>query len=417
MSTRLLAPLIAILVALWAAPLEAQLPLTPRALGTGDAYLGIARGQEALWTNPANLALSGNPSWSLTLGHVAVGGTAVGPDLQEVVEVMLLDDRNDDRRQDLLSAVGGDGMALNWGASVPVASLQIGRFALGLSAHATARQNLDRDILELLVTEWDDERTDHVWHNTSGSHAAHLALSTAYARTFGPVAVGATVRYLQGFGQSQYGVTDLRYEESSSHRIEVDFLETSADRARGFSLDLGAAMEPLPNLAVGAVLGNAIGTLAWDDGYVRDVTLTENDFRHHWEDIVRRFAEEERSAAGPGDARLGRDLRLPTTLSLGGGYVPWNGGRLGASFRTTLRNGELGGPWTTSAGIGIQQRLVIIGVRAGIASNLNGGTLVSGGANLGPLEVGVGKINGRTANEANGWIVTTGLQVRGRIRG
>jgi len=415
MKRLLLAHVVAVIVALWAVPLEAQLPLTPRALGTGDAYLGIARGQEALWTNPANLALSGNPTWSLTLGHVAVGGTAVGPELRDIVEVMLLDDRDVNRRQELLSAVPSEGMALTWGANVPLASLQIGRFAIGLSANGTASQNLDRDVVDLLMSGYEEGREDYVSHNTGGSHAAYLALSTAYARTIGQFAVGVTGRYLRGYGQSQYRFTDARYETGASHQMEVGIREMSADRARGFSLDLGAAMEPLPNLTVGAVLENAVGSLAWDDRYVREITVTERDFQQGWEAIADRFADERRSA-GPDDAPLGRDLRLPTMLRMGGGYAPWNGGRLGASFRTTLRNGELGGPWTTSAGIGFQQRLVIIGVRAGIASNLSGGTLVSGGANLGPLEVGVGKINGNRADAANGWIVTTGLQVRGRMR-
>jgi hypothetical protein len=65
----------ALLVAAAVAPAAAQVPLTPRSLGMSGAYLGVARGNEALFHNPANLGLSGNPLWSMSFPQIGFGAT------------------------------------------------------------------------------------------------------------------------------------------------------------------------------------------------------------------------------------------------------------------------------------------------------------------------------------------------------
>jgi len=394
--------------------LHAQIPLTPRALGTADAYVGIARGQESLWTNPANLALTGGPSWSLTIGQVAVAGTTVGPRFEDFANVMLLDEASDSDFQNLLDLVPATGMHARWGVSAPIASLQVGSFAVGLSAAGVARQRLDRDFLELLVDGYEEGRYDYSFANTEGSHAAYLAVSAAYGRTVGPVALGITGRYLDGRASTSYGFSDPRYNVGT-HEIEVDLTGTSSEAGRGFSLDVGAAMEPMTRLTVSGVLTNAIGTLAWGDRYHHHATVTERDFESGWDALLERY-QESRSLSAEGEISAFRDSRLPTTLTAGAAYAPWTGARVGGSYRATLREGDFAGPWASSAGIGVQQRLAIIGLRGGYATNLDGGTMMSAGLNLGPLELGVARIEDDSPDGQNGWIATTGLQIRGPIR-
>ncbi|HEU4885667.1 MAG TPA: hypothetical protein VFT45_25760, partial [Longimicrobium sp.] len=72
-----------------AAPLAAQVPLTPRALGMGGAYVGVARGAESLWLNPANLGLPNSPHWSANIPTLSLGVDTRGiepGDLQDLIE-------------------------------------------------------------------------------------------------------------------------------------------------------------------------------------------------------------------------------------------------------------------------------------------------------------------------------------------
>jgi hypothetical protein len=397
-----------------AGTLDAQVPLTPRSLGTADAYIGIARGQESLWTNPANLALRGGPAWSLTIGQVAIAGTTVGPGFEDFANVLLLDEASESDFQNLLDLVPASGMQTRWNANLPLASLQVGRFALGISATGVARQTIDRDVLELLVDGYEDGRYDYSFGNSRGSHAAFLAVSAAYGRSVGPVAVGLTGRYLDGRASADYGFSDPRFN-LGTHEIEVDLTGASSDAGRGFSVDIGAAMEPIERLTVSAVLGNAIGSLTWGDRYHHHATLTERDFDGGWEGIFDRYRDS-RDLVADAEVAAFHDSQLPTTFTAGAAYAPWSGARVGGSYRMTVREGAFAGPWTSAAGIGIQQRLAIIGLRGGYATNLDGGTMISAGINLGPLEVGVAQISDDSTEGENGWIATTGLQVRGPIR-
>jgi hypothetical protein len=65
--------------------------------------------------------------------------------------------------------------------------------------------------------------------------------------------------------------------------------------------------------------------------------------------------------------------------------------------------------------VGWQQELLpLISIRAGVASNLDEGSLLSGGLTLGPLNLGIarisdGEVDGRGRK---GWIATAGLSAR-----
>jgi hypothetical protein len=122
------------LVVLGASSASAQLPVTPRALGAGGAYLGIARGQEALFLNPANLALSGNPRWSMNFAQLGMSGVTLGPTFEDFAELMM-DEGNDDgsRSRQILDHVPASGMELDLELRVPALTLQAGPVAFGVA--------------------------------------------------------------------------------------------------------------------------------------------------------------------------------------------------------------------------------------------------------------------------------------------
>ena len=69
---------IAAAAVLAAVPASAQVSLNSRALGMGGAYIGVARGQESLHLNPANLGLANSPHWSAAIPQLAFGVQTIG---------------------------------------------------------------------------------------------------------------------------------------------------------------------------------------------------------------------------------------------------------------------------------------------------------------------------------------------------
>src|SRR5688500_14103430 len=81
---RLTALVSAAVVVLLAGPATAQVSLNPRALGMGGAYIGVARGHESLFENPANLGLPHTSHWSAGIPTLAIAGEAIGLSLGDL---------------------------------------------------------------------------------------------------------------------------------------------------------------------------------------------------------------------------------------------------------------------------------------------------------------------------------------------
>ncbi|HEX5870988.1 MAG TPA: hypothetical protein VFY65_11250, partial [Longimicrobium sp.] len=117
--------LAAAVVSLAAAPLAAQVTLTPRALGMGGAYIGVARGQEALFLNPANLGLPNSPHWSAGIPTISFGlgtrGIETG-DLQDLIEY---NDLSDGERAALLDQIPAGGTGADVDIRAPLVALQV----------------------------------------------------------------------------------------------------------------------------------------------------------------------------------------------------------------------------------------------------------------------------------------------------
>src|SRR5262245_51942822 len=83
----------------------AQMPAAPRELGMGGAYMGVARGYEAVFLNPANLGLPDAPRWSIAFPQVALGGGLVGFETRDLRDLINYRDLTPERQNELLSLI------------------------------------------------------------------------------------------------------------------------------------------------------------------------------------------------------------------------------------------------------------------------------------------------------------------------
>ncbi|HEV2149398.1 MAG TPA: DUF5723 family protein [Longimicrobiaceae bacterium] len=410
-------------LAAFAAPAAAQVPLAPRALGLGGAYVGTARGHEALFANPANLGLSGNPAWSLGFPQVAAGLNLLGPRVGDLPDFFNYDDLTDERKSELLAAVPASGTALEADVRAPLVTYQNGRLALGVAYGLRGEHTVGRDLVDLFLNGYQEGRTTYQVGNTRGRRATFWDFAAGYGTSAGPLSVGATAHYYLGRSLVQTRAFEPRYD-LQARDIEVDYVGVGARGGRGWGLDLGAALGPVRGLTVSAVVANALGSMEWSDERTgKSVTLTRADFREAELQFVRnRYDQSEQDlgsdptgAFAAAAVGLTENATLPTTLRVGAAWaLPGVGTTLTAAFHDDLSEGRLAGRWTRLLGGGVQQKLPVGTVRVGFSSDLEDGSMASGGLTLGPVDLAAARFTTGDASggERNGWIGSFGLSVR-----
>jgi hypothetical protein len=411
-----------------ATPAAAQVPLTPRALGMGGAYIGVARGQESLFQNPANLGLPNSPHWSAGIPTLSVGLSARGIETGQLADLLEYNDLAEEERASLLADIPAGGTGVDVDVRAPLVALQVRRFAVGLSYQVVGSHTVNKSIVDLVLNGFDREKT-YTIENTEGFRAAFWDIAAGYGRRVGPVSVGATAHWFfpRELVRSALVDVDTTYSVISGFTVPTDIQVTYAGLASeggsGFGLDLGVAAEPIPGLTVSAALENAFNTVQWSaDLRLRTVTLDSNDYQggdpeallSEYEDSERDFNQATDDLQPWGrlaDSVLAdRDQGLPAVLRAGAAYRVGTGTTLGAAFQTELGDSPAGGLWDQQVSLGVQQRIPIITLRAGFATDMEDGTLLSGGLSLGPIQFGVARVTtGSGDDERSGWIATIGL--------
>jgi hypothetical protein len=183
------------------------------------------------------------------------------------------------------------------------------------------------------------------------------------------------------------------------------------------------AAEPIPGLTLSAALENAVNTVEWsDDLRVRTVTLDRDDYETgDPEALQAEYEDSERDYNQATDAvqpfgRLAdsvlalRGQGLPAVLRAGAAYRVGTGTTLSAAFQTELDDSPAGALWDQQLSLGVQQKIPVVTLRAGLATDMEDGTLLSGGLSLGPIQLGVARVtSGSGDGERSGWIATFGL--------
>lgn len=427
--------LLAALAAAPSLPVAAQVPLVPRALGMGNAYVAAARGEEALWLNPGNLGLPGTPHWSFGIPTLSVGADVLGLEVGDLRDVIEYRKQSDARKQELLDEVPAGGTALRGDVRVPLVAAQVRHFAVGLSYNTLGSHTLDRDFLDLLFFGFQAQpgRYNITPAETQGFRATYWDVAAAYGKRIalplpGPLSVGATVHYYRGSGITRSGVSQVdtvRNGVGIPTDVRVTYSGVSDKGGSGLGVDVGAAYRPTPTLTLSASLSNALNSFDWGgDRRLKSATLTSADYRSgDLQDVWDRYdasetayVEASANAVQRGMAAdLGVDTELPRVLRAGAALEPRAGTLVSAAYQDNLNATRVGGVWDRSLGVGVQQRIAFLAARVGVSSNLDSGSLLSGGLSLGPLQFGIAKVSDtRDGADSSGWIATIGLSTSSR---
>jgi hypothetical protein len=405
-----------------ARPAAAQVSLVPRALGAGGAAVGLVRGQEALFVNPANLGLPDEPNWSVGLLQFGAGTTVSGLSVGDVAQLFQYQHLSDAERDELLGSIPAGGFNADLDIRAPLVGIQAGPFAVGLAYTSVGSHSLSRDVVELLLYGYEDGRTDYDVSNTTGSRMTYWDAAAAYGRHFGALSLGVTAHYLRGGtllrSRLRQPVVDLAAQD-----IDVGFTSVMVRGGTGYAADFGAAYQPSPALTLGASVSNAFAHLDWsDDLRLRDLSLDRQDIEEgEILDLLEQYQSSER-VARPEDAALvggitpqslQQDATPPTIVRAGADWSVTPGTHLLGAFQSNAGHSGFSGAWDRTLGAGVQQKLPFVTGRVGFATAFDEGSMWTAGASLGPIDLGVARVNeSRSGADRAGWIATFGLSVR-----
>jgi hypothetical protein len=393
---------------------------TTRGISLGGSLFSDARGFESLTSNPANLGLSGNPYWSVSVGLFSAGGVIHGPGVRDLLDVRDPAKVDGDEADAFLALIPAEGMVMDGNVRLPLITFQNRRFVFGVGYGFVGTQRLDRDFVDLLLNGYEDGRTDYSIGNSDGSRASYVDYSLGHGRMVGPVSVGATVRYVNG-----RSVVNTRLFEPvvdiQAQSIEVELREAFARGGSGFGLDLGVAYEPVDRLSLGASISNIASSMSWnEDVYTRALMMTQDDFgggSMAWETRLNDFRNSEErvdfasasasvlaTADGLHDARV-----FPARLSMGGSYRFPTRTTVNGVFHSDLSDGVLSGSWSRKIAAGVEQKVLFVSLRGGLASNLDGEGLASVGIRLGAMDLAYARWNG--GDQRGGGVLSAGLNI------
>jgi hypothetical protein len=406
-----------------AGSLQAQIAATPRALGMAGAFDGLARGQEAIFLNPALLGLAGTPYWSAAFPQVTVGGTMVGAEIGDLQTMTKYRRISQEDRDAILGRVHPDGTEGRYQLRAPAFALQAGRFGFAVSYASVGGHTISRDVMELFFDGYEEGRTDYGVGNTSGSRATYWDIAAAYGRSIGPLSIGATGHFYRGGTLVRSRLLEPRVDVVARD-IEVEYRAVLARGGTGYGLDLGAAYQPIHGVSLSASVSNVVSSMAWnEDLRLRRVTLDRNDIENvSAMDLLTRYETSE-TTGDPGGTTLAdlavveglfEESDVPSVLRLGASWSAVTGTDLGISYREELTASRLGEVWDRSVAVGVQQRIPFATLRAGYATNMDGGSMISGGLGLGVLQLGAARLQDGDLDgfDRSGWVGTFGVSVR-----
>ncbi len=172
---------IILMIALTAGTVSAQ---SGGSLGMAGAYTTLARGSEALYWNPANLAFQneGKPAFSMTLYsfNLAITNNAFNMDDYETYFTDENKVLSEGEKSDIISKVPSGGLELDMRTDLEVFSMAYKNFAFSYSLYGSSEIKAPQALFENAFTGIEQRRYDY---STTGDGEFVSSLNFAYGRT------------------------------------------------------------------------------------------------------------------------------------------------------------------------------------------------------------------------------------------
>ncbi|MDZ7374424.1 MAG: hypothetical protein ONB23_10695 [candidate division KSB1 bacterium] len=246
---------------------RADLGLQPRVLGMGGARAATAAGVEAIFTNPANLALPGQKPFEMSL--VGLGLFAYNSSLSLHFYNRYNGDSLDDReKEQILAYFPDDGWKLGLLSEVPLLGLRIGRFGLGVQAVADGGITLPKELVRRPLYGIGMHETYRL-EPFAGQAVGYAKATLAYAQpfrvpSFDRFAIGLGVGYVVGLVHAEILEARGYFQNDFNASLDWRVRARTGTLGSGYAVDLGMSAAR-GNFRFGLALTPVVSHIAWKE--------------------------------------------------------------------------------------------------------------------------------------------------------
>ncbi|MCH7991704.1 MAG: hypothetical protein IIC35_04750 [Gemmatimonadetes bacterium] len=450
------AAIVGALRALLASPngVIAQMSPGARSVAMGGGGMVFATGVDAVEWNPANLGWAGG--WTFLTVEVGVSAISLGATFDEILAILgedVLGAGDLDVAQIInnlpsdgfrLSAVS-EGYATAWGAEkaelptpttpLPTVGIAIGPIGIRVRSRFLSEMTLSKELADLIGNGFVQENIQsYAVGNTGWRTTSFSEVTVSYGTTLGGLlSVGVGGRYVMGHGMISGRFFEPEIDLScigdplppDCTPLSVQTVAVEATTGTGYGLDIGFSLA-LPAGFRAAVSGtNVVQRMTWDEGLVsHSATFTDQDFddAEDFIDLLDRFETEPVTpnavslAVYEASRGLFEESYFPQVFRAGLGWQAGGTSLEAVGIKVSPR-GRYASAWDERISIGIEQKLPLLTLRAGMARAPDGlGALTGGvGLGLGPLKIEAsgGKFTGREGALWDGYYGTIAIQIKG----
>jgi hypothetical protein len=429
----------------------AQFAPGARAVGMGGGGMVFATGVDAVELNPANLGWRNG--WSFSLYEFGVATLGTGATFADLVTVLGGDwpfSGSDLAVPQIIDGLPDEGVGASFvtegfatqqgidqigesvpgvGSPIPSIGFTYGRFGLRLRSRVMFDTALSKELADLIGNGFVEERIqEYVVRNTGFRAMSASEVTASFGTMVGEVlSVGVGARYVRG-----HKLADGRFFEpvldlvSSPQTLSVSSVVVESTGGKGFGIDVGFSLElPVLGLRVSASGTNVFQRMTWEDELIAhsatftDSTLDAEEFVDLL-DLYRAQTVDPASVSLPvyvAARELFEESYFPAIFR-GGVGMQRGGTSVELVGISVAPRGRYTSAWDERISLGLEQRIPVLTLRAGLALAQDGLRAYTGGVGLraGSLhfDAGLGVFDGKDgATPYDGGYVTIALQLMG----
>jgi hypothetical protein len=417
-----------------------------RSVGMGGGGMVFAEGVDAVEWNPANLGWAGG--WNVSVFELGVVGLGSGAGIDEILAIfgVSVPGAGTLSVSQIINDLPADGIHLSAvtegfvtayaaesaniprpGSPLPSVGISIGPVGLRVRSRVMTDISLSRELADLIGNGFIQQNIQsYAVGNTGWSTTSFSEVTLSYGTKLGGLlSIGFGGRYVIG-----QGMVNGRFFEPvidlNNSTLSVQTVAVEATSGTGYGLDVGLSLDLPAGFRAAASGTNVVQRMTWDEGLVaHTATYTEADFNSNlnFVDLLDRFQAEPITpntaslAVYQASQGLFRESYFPQVFRAGLGWRAGGTSLEAVGIKVSPR-GRYTSAWDERVSLGIEQKLPILTLRAGIARGEDGlGALTGGlGLGLGPvrIEASGGKFTGDGAAASwGGYYGTVALQIKG----
>ena len=283
-------------------------------LGLGGAYTAIARGPEAIFWNPANLALTSKlPNFNLRLYSLGFNFgnnvfnidfyneyfTGTGEEDEEGNKIGRK--LTDSDKDDILGRIPDSGLELLGRGDFSFFAINYNNVGFSIEANAFLKASFPKDAFNMILTDI-GHKTYSFDVNAEGFSTAKANLSYGKsilkntneepsdgAGKISELAVGFTLSYIKGLGYGEVTESDIKVViDDQGFNAPSRIVAKSAVLGTGFGIDFGIGAVLNNGLQIGLAFENVPGYIKWSNEakeYIQTFDLKRKRFIDEFSDI------------------------------------------------------------------------------------------------------------------------------------